>query len=135
MSDVVIRKLLETKLNTLSVGVPTAWQNVPFTPVAGTAYQQVTILPARTENPTMGDGFKREVGIFEVKLFHPQNKGSQDSVARAEVIKAGFKRGTTMSEGVVRVLIDEHPFTSQGIPSGTWFVVPVSVPYSADIQG
>ena len=44
MSIVAIRTALETKLNTITPALSTAWENVLFTPVAGTAYHQVNLL-------------------------------------------------------------------------------------------
>lgn len=135
MSYATIRKLLEVQLNALSAGFATAWENVPYSPSTGTPWQRVTLLPGKTENPTMGDGFRREVGVLEVLLHYPPNKGSQEATARAEAIRAGFPRGQTFTEGSVRVLIDQHPSIGHGMNDGSWFVLPVSITYTGDIQG
>lgn len=134
MSISVIRKLLETQLNSVSTGFATAYENVPMKPVAGTPYQRVHLLPARPENPTMGDGFRRDQGILQVLLSFPVNAGPHDVQARAETVLAGFPRGLSMTEGTLRVLIDSSPYIGPSLPDGgAWHSVPLSIPYVADV--
>jgi hypothetical protein len=133
MSYVTVRKLLEVRLNTVGGVFPTAYENAPFKPVSD-PWQQVFLLPARTENPTMGDGFKRETGVFQVTLHYPNNTGPAPATQRAELLRAGFPRGLTLTEGNVRVMIDEAPYIGPGASNGTWFDLPVSVPYVADVN-
>jgi hypothetical protein len=133
VSYAVIRKLLETQLNTLSSGLATAWENVPYKPTAGTPWQRVQLLPGRTENPTWGSAHRREVGIFELMLFYPKNTGPHDAYTRAATLMAGFARGSSFSENNIQVLIDEHPYISGSQKDDSWFIVPVNVPYIADV--
>ena len=132
MSYVIIRQSLETRLNAIGV-FPTAFENVPFNPIAGTPWQRARLLPARTENPTQGDAFKREIGIFEVMLAYPQNAGPQLAATRANLIVTSFPKGWSLVVGTLRVLIDRSPFIGQGIPDGAWYKLPVSIPYIADV--
>jgi len=134
MTYAVIRKLLERQLNAVSSEFPTAFENVRFSPVHGTPYQAAYLLPGATANPTYGDDFKREVGIFQVSLMYPSNAGSGAAQTRAEVIKAAFKRGLTLSEGNDRVLINASPYQSPGRLDGAWYTLTVSVPYYVDIS-
>lgn len=132
MTYAITRKLIETRVNAYSTGFATAWENVPYSPVAGTPWQRVTLLPTIAENPTMGDGFRRDPGLLEVLLFYPKNGGSQAALARAEVLLAAFKRGTALVDGTQRVLIDAHPYVSATPPDDSWFIVPVNIPYTVD---
>jgi hypothetical protein len=137
MSNVTISKLLEQRLNTIG-GWPaaTAFENLEFTPVDGTPWQRLNFLPGQTENPTLGEGFKREVGILQVTLFYPTKLGRGAAVARAEVLRAGFKRGTTLTEGTLRVMIHRDPFIGPGqVIDGAWYALPVSIPYFGDVFG
>lgn len=135
MSYEVIRKLLETQLNLAAGGVAIAFENVPYTPIDGTPFQSVNLLPGQTENPTMGDGFKREVGILQVMLNYPTKAGPQPAAARAEALRTAFKRGTTFVSEAVRVLIAESPFIRPALQGDGWYMLPVSIPYIADVQG
>lgn len=135
MSYVLIRALLEQALNAASSGVETAYENVPYSPKVGTPYQRATLLPAQTDNPTMGDGFKRERGVLQILLNYPLKAGPSAAATRAEVLRTAFKRGTTFTSGVVRVVIDSSPSIAPSLPGDAWYVLPVSVSYFADVQG
>ena len=133
MSNVIIRALLEVHLNTIAPSIATAFENVPFTPVNGTPWQRVNLLTAPTLNPTFGDAFHRETGIFQVTLYYPENAGASACATRAELIRSQFVRGLTLTSGTLRVLIDRSPWVSQGMNDGGWYRMPVSIPYVADV--
>jgi len=133
MSDQVIRALLETRLDTLAPSIPTVKENTSYTPVKGTTYQRVFVLMAQTENPTLGDGFKRERGILQVSLYFPEFAGTGDAIARAEAIKALFNRGTTLEQGSVRRQVYGSPYASPGRNDEGFYMLPVSVPFKADV--
>jgi hypothetical protein len=128
-----VRAALETKLNGITPALSTEWQNVPFTPVTGTPYQRAFLLPATPDNPTLGDSFYRERGIFQVSLLYPIQTGPAAAEARAQLIRTAFKRGTVMTSGTVKVLIDRTPEIGQGrVDDDRWFV-PVKIRWSAGI--
>lgn len=132
MSIDSVRTALETKLNGITPALSTAWENVPFTPVPGTAYQRAFLLPATPSNPTMGDGFYREQGIFQITLMYPLQAGTLTAATRAELIRTAFKRGTSMVSGGVTVRIETTPEISQGRVDGDRWSVPVKVRWFAD---
>lgn len=133
MSTQVIRSLLEARLDTLAPSIATVKENTAYTPVKGTVYQRVFLLMAQTENPTLGDGFKRERGILQVNLYYPEFVGTGDSTARAESIKTLFKRGTTIEQGSVRVQVYGSPYVAQGSNNEGFYMLPVSIPFKADV--
>lgn len=134
MSLVVVRKLLELRLNAITSPLPTAWQNVPFAAQPKTAWQRINLLPARTENPTFGDAFKRETGIFQITLSYAEGTGPQAIEAKAEALRAHFPRGLRLTEGAVDVLIDEAPFMAPSFNEGGFYRLPVSVPWIANVH-
>jgi len=134
MSVVSTRTALETQLATVTfTGGATAYENVPYTPVAGTPYQACYCLFASPDNPTMGDGFNRILGIFQVSLFYPLNTGPGAAATQAELIKTAFARGSSFTSGTVTVHIDRTPEISTGRVDGDRFHVPVRIPFYADI--
>lgn len=133
MTYALIRKLLEVQLNTVGGTFPTAFENAPFTPQAGTPWQAVSLLPGQTSNPTRGDAHKREVGVMQVTLCYPTKTGAQALMARAEVLRSGFARGLSLVEGAVTVKILRSPFVGPATNDGSWYKVPLSVPYEADV--
>lgn len=133
MSVVLIRQALETRLNTMTPALATAWEGVSFTPVTGTPYQQVNLLMATAENPTMGGTMYRQSGVFQVLLCYPPSNGAKPAGTRAELIRDHFKRGTTLTSGSVEVLIEYTPSVMPAIIDGERYRLPVSIRWSADI--
>jgi hypothetical protein len=133
MALVEIRTALETKLNALTPTLATAWENVPFTPVVGTAFQQVNLMIADTLNPTLGDGHYRLKGFMQVMLCYPPATGAKQASQRADLLVNHFKRATTLTNGSVTVIIDKTPLIAPALIDGVLYKIPVSIYFSADI--
>lgn len=133
MSIVSVRAALETKLNNMTPSLATAWENAPYTPVTGTAYQRVWLLTAEPSNPTMGDDYYREQGILQITLYYPLQTGSSAAAARADLIRTTFKRGTSMTSGANTVIIDRTPEISSGRVEGDRWALPVKIRWFAGI--
>jgi hypothetical protein len=118
----------------MTPSLPTSWENVPYTPVAGTAYQQAWLLPATPDNPTLGTEHYREQGIFQISLMYPLQAGTATAAARAQLIRTTFKRGTSMVSGTVTVRIATTPEISPGRVDGDRFSIPVKIRFFADIN-
>ncbi len=113
---------------------PTAYENSKFEPTNGTPFQRLKLVPREPENPTLGDGFHREVGQFQVFLCYPTNAGAGAAMARAAVIKNAFPRGTTLIEGTTRVIVRRTPQISGGMTIQDRYVVPVLIEYFANVD-
>jgi hypothetical protein len=133
MSISSVRIALESKLNAMTPSLSTAYENVPFTPVTGTPYQMVFLLPATPANPTMGDGYYREQGIFQVTLMYPLQAGPKTAADRAELIRAAFKRGTSMTSGGITTIVERTPEIGQGRVDGDRWALPVKIRWYAGI--
>lgn len=133
MSIIKIRSALENHLATMSGALSISYENAQFEPTAGTAFQVVNLLPATVQNPSIGADLHRELGIFQVTLYYPINAGPTDCATMAENIRTRFKRGTTITNSGVTVMIDSTPSIARGIIDGDRWVVAVSIPYMANI--
>ena len=133
MALVEIRTALETKLNALTPTLATAWESVPFTPVVGTAYQQVNLMIADTLNPTLGGTHYRIKGFMQVLLCYPPNAGAKTASTRADLLVNHFKRGTSLTSGGITVIIDKTPSIAPALIDGVLYKIPVSIYFSADI--
>lgn len=133
MSAKAIRAALEAYLNTMTPAVSIAAENMNFTPVSGTPFQRINLLRANPENPTIGATHYRELGVFQVSLHYPMNAGPSPAETRAELVRAHFKRGTTLTNSGITVTIDGTPTIASGFVDGDRWVVPVSIPYWANI--
>ena len=133
MSVIAIRAALEAALKAITPAIDTGWENAPFTPTTGTPYQLVYLMPASPENPTMGTGHYRFIGIFQINLFYPTQTGSGTAAARAELIKAAFARGNSFTKSGVTVKILYTPEIGQGRADDDRWMIPVKIRFSADI--
>lgn len=134
MSIQKIKIALETEVKTLSTGITIGWENVKFTPpVDGSPYMLVYMLPATPENPTMGDGFYREIGLMQLTLSYPVNGGSGKAYAKAQEIRELFKRGSSYSSGGYTVTIARTPTIGPGVVQGERFVLPIRVQYFSNV--
>ncbi|WP_434033718.1 phage tail terminator-like protein [Cupriavidus sp. a3] len=130
MSNVAVRKALETRLNAMAPALATAWQNVQFTPAAGVPYQRADLLLGAPENPAYGD-YYREVGVLQVSLMYPSGAGPGAAEARAAAIRDWFKRGTTLVADGIEVVVQRTPTIAAGYADGDRWRVPVSIPFFA----
>ena len=127
MSQPTIRAALESALASLAPAIDTAWQNVSYTPVTGRPYQAAYLLPAEPDNRSLGDGSRQERGIFQVSLMYPPGQGTAAAGARAEMIKALFRRGASFTKGDVTVQIERTPEIADGREDGDRWIVPVKI--------
>jgi hypothetical protein len=134
MSTASIRKALETKLAALSPALATAYENFPFTPANGTPYQEAFLLPGAPNNAEMGAKNYIDVGVFQVTLKYPLGNGPAAAQARADLLKTHFKRGTTMVQDGINVLVIRTPAVAGGFPLGDRYCIPVSIYYQAHIS-
>lgn len=132
MSVVKIRAALESALNAMSPSLSTAWENAAFTPVSGTAYQQVNVLFAPPDNMEFGSRH-RELGYMQVRLMYPQAVGTAIVAARAELIRTTFYRGASFTNGGVTVIVEKTPEVGAGTTDGDRYAIPVKIRFFANI--
>jgi hypothetical protein len=134
MSMVSIRKALETALAGMTPPLATAWENVLFNPTTGVPYQQVNLLAADPNNPSMGDKFRQEVGIFQITLKYTMQTGPGAADARAELLRSIFHRGATFTADGITVTIDRTPTVSMASQDGDRWSLPVKIRWYANIS-
>ena len=132
MSAVAIRAALETALSGMAA-LSTAYENAPFTPVAGTAYQRVTVLFAEPDNSETASNYV-ERGFMQVSLCYPLGTGSAAVAARAELLRATFRRGLSFTSGSVSVWIIGTPEITPGFVDGDRYIVPVRIRFYASVE-
>lgn len=133
MSIRSLRAALEVALNSISPALVTAFENVPFTPTQGTPYQRVNLLRATPENPAIGSGMHRDIGVMQVTLCYPMGPGPQAAETRAEAIRTAFARGASLTSGAVTVHITTTPTIGPAYVEADRYCVPVSIRYHANV--
>ena len=132
MSD--LRAALEEALAAMTPALATAWENMPFTPVAGTPYQRVSLLLAEPLNAEYGRTFQQG-GIFQVSLMFPPGTGAAPAEARAALLRSTFHRGATFTKNGLNVVIARTPGIMPAMNDDDGrYVLPVSIPILANFQ-
>jgi hypothetical protein len=132
MTDSIIRAAFEKRLADMVPDLSTAYENKTFTPVAGTPYQRVNLLPGDPDNSPHAIYF--EQGIFQITLCYPLNTGPGAAEARVGAIKTWFALGTTMLESGVTTRVTSTPRRGPAYDEGDRYCIPVSVSYQAQIN-
>ena len=102
----------------------TAYPNATFTkPTASTAWASVFIIPATTAPLSIRDSDEM-AGVFQIDLNYPINSGAGAIQAKADAIRAHFKRGIRVS-GVEIGAVSYVPLG----PVDGWYRGAVSVEY------
>ena len=87
-----ISAALDARTNSLSL--PTAWENLEFTPTTGVLFLRPTLMPAYTEQAGLGaNGLDEHGGIYQIDIIAPSANGKGTATIKADVIADHFKRG------------------------------------------
>lgn len=132
MSIVKIRAALESALNGMTPALATAWENSPFDPVNGTAFQRAFLIFGDPNNQEYGPNYQ-ELGYLQIDLNYPLLSGPNASDQRFELIRETFKRGTSFYNSGVTVTINRTPSISSTYVSGDRFIRPVKIRFYANI--
>ena len=137
MSDSIIRQVLESQLkvvcDSLSPKLLIAFQNVSFTPKVGVPYAQCYVLPAKTEDPSIGDKHSRKTGIFQVSLKFPVNEGSTKIEATKDSIENFFYRGRSFEKNGKWLNVDSTPSSTSASVQNGWYVMHISIDYRMEV--
>lgn len=133
MSIAAIRAALEQGLAAISPSLETAYENTQYAPTAGTPYQRVALLRNEPDNRVHGAAMFFEVGILHVLLCYPPGTGPAAAEARAEAVRAAFKRGVRFEQSGVIVLITDTPKVSGGYQDEGRYCIPIHIKWQAQI--
>lgn len=132
-----IRTALETALNTWAAAqspvVPIAYQNVGYTPAIGTLYVRASMIPAETQNPSLGDAMKRYTGIMQLNIYGKDGNGSGANETVSDSLLSYFARGESFVSGGVTVRILQSPSINPPLNDAGWYITPVAIRYQADV--
>ena len=133
MTVALIRKALETRLAAITPAMPTAFENVAFTPTAGVTYQRSNLLPNTPDDAQIGSKVYFERGVYQVTICAPAGSGPATAEARAQLVKDAFKRGTSLVEGAITVIIMNAPSVSSAMIDGDRYCIPISMRYQCQV--
>lgn len=126
MAVLEITQAAEQRLLEITPSIPTAFEGVHFEPPVG-MYQRCQFIISPPEDPVLGTGYYRERVEFQVFISSPAGLGVGDALARAELIRDKFKKGTYFTSGTIKIYVLNTPQVSGTVPLGDRVVVPVMI--------
>lgn len=133
MTVPLIRKALETRLAATMPAASCSFENVDFTKTAGVIYQRSNLRPNTPDDAQIGSKVYFERGVYQVTVCSPMGGGPGVAEARAQLVKDAFKRGTSLVEGAVTVIIMNAPSVSSAMIDGDRFCIPISMRYQCQV--
>lgn len=126
-----IRSALTARLQSLS-GLPSvAWENVPFTPTAGSMYLKPSFLPGEPVQAEIGtNGQNMHTGLYQISVFAPAGAGVASVNTMVNAICDHFKRMTELTYGGVMVRLIKS-FPSPMMQETDWIQIPITVIWRA----
>lgn len=128
-----IEKSANRHLATITPSVATAYEGSKFNPPDNAMYQRVQYTIQQPDDPTFGTGYHRELVQMQVFVVDVLGKGTAVGLARAELIRDKFKKGTTLTEGSIKIHVLSTPQISGTIIASDRLVIPVLVNLTAEV--
>lgn len=110
-----------------SFGLPIAYENSPYSPIAGTAYAELRNITNPIEANSITDT-NETTGIFRVVVRYPADSGAITAKEKAEEIMANYGIGssvTYLSQSATILSVERRT----GVAEEGWYVLVVSIGY------
>lgn len=113
-------------------GLPIAYENSPYTPVAETAYAELRNITNPIEANALKD-MDQTTGIFRIIVRYPADSGAIAAKTKADEIMANYGIGSSVSYSSqsATILSTER---RTGVVEEGWFVLVVSIGYISFIS-
>lgn len=121
---------LKARLATLA-NIPKAWPNIDFDPTkpGNLPYVSCTIVRSRTADDTLDGEAPIVVGALIATVVVDNGTGEVVADSLAEQIAALFPMGATIPAAGMTTQIMQPPHIREGNSDGTYWRVPVSIPF------
>lgn len=127
-----IKQTFESKLATITPTIATVYEGTQYTPIVGTPYQEVFILPALNDNVFIDNSKYISYGIFQITLKYPlSGNASKDILTRIKLYLDNFKSGDNLVKNGITVNILNTPNVKNLGIDGDRLVYVVSINYQA----
>ncbi|MCP3894017.1 MAG: hypothetical protein GY706_05230 [Bacteroides sp.] len=106
-----------------------AMPNIDFVPEDHKEYISAYILPAESDNETLGcDAF---IGLIQASVYIRDGRGIIEATAYTDVIRATFPKGLEITSGDTSFVISKTGWDSPMIVEQGWCQIPVTIPYKS----
>lgn len=134
MSHRIIRLLYQGRLDAWaqSQGLRVAYESRVFEPADGETYLQAYLLPAGTDDNTLGGDLKTYTGVFQVNVVTPAGNGPTAAENLADEIADLFPVFLRLSKYDFEVIVLTPVEPGPGITDDSTYTVSASFQYRAD---
>lgn len=127
-----IQRALEARVQLLTAEPEVAWEGQTYEVRADVPYISTQVTGRRRRPMALNAVTPFEWrGLFTVVVKHPGVEGLRPAYARAGVVEAHFPRGLTLSDGPLRVIIQETDLPPSYTTPG-WRHQPVQIAWSCE---
>ena len=124
-----IRAAFVTKLQAFPSLPSVAWENISFTPTAGTTYLAPFLLPGEPIQAELGvAGQNRHTGIYQISIYAPAGKGVSAINTLRDGLVDHFKRGTLLTYDGITVQVQKAWPGPMQQETG-WIHTPITIRY------
>jgi hypothetical protein len=117
----------------LSPVLEVSWPNVNFDPPENESYIVVKQFPnGNTRYSQTGSDPQLYIGILQITVITPLNKGPSDATQIAGEVAEHFNTGLIMRSGVAKVVVTKAPEVATAITTDSSYDVPISVEYECN---
>ena len=108
-------------------GLPVDYENMPYTPVSGTAFAELINIPNPIDSLTLAD-MNETCGLFRIILRYPVDSGAITAKAKAEEIMAHYPIGSSVAYSGQSATIRSVD-RQAGVVEDAWYTLVVSIRY------
>lgn len=125
---ITAKKLVETRLKTISPALPIAWESVLFNPPAdGSKYLRCSFQIGTPDDSCVGGSYYRERVTFNVYVLDKLNIGTTGALTTAEAIRDLFHKKYSATEGNTRIHVLQTPHIAGSVVTSDRLVIPISI--------
>ena len=135
MSDLIIRRILESRLNTWASGRSPAlsinWENTVFD-APSTTYLRFFLLPAQTQSQDEQGAHRGYSGSYQVSIVAMKGTGSAEAIGIAEEIQTLFHDSLVLTESNFTLTLTSPVSIGPAIQEADRFTIPAFGFYKSD---
>jgi hypothetical protein len=126
-----IQIALEKAVNGITPAISTRWPNTRE--IRTLPFQEVFFFFAPPIHDEFSTGLHRIDGILQINLYFELYKGKSEAMARAELIRSTFQRGTSQLHDGVVVTISRSPYVKPDVQENDRFMIPIDIEFFSHI--
>lgn len=133
MSEIInIKRGCEKRLSGITPSIQIAFEGVNFT-APNAMYLKCQFRMSPPDDPVFGTGYHRERVQFQVFVVDPTGTGTTNAIAKAEVIRDLFTKGTTINEAGTPMYVLSTPSIQSAFISQGKVLVPILIDITAEV--